>query len=252
MSSKSNSQTKSKTKSKSLSKTKSKSLSKSLSIRKSLKQSENSKSRKSSKGSKDSKNSKNSKTLKKSKNSKNSKNSKDTTKSVSLDCSICLEPIDKLKNDFILTHCGHYFHKKCLENACEVKETCPYCRADIQKECDELTALTDDQIIDIFNRSASWSGERQAMFERWSLLLVKQPDFNPNLETLSGSLLHTAYKSKNMTVFEALLKHPDIDVEKEDYRGRTVMNLVIADNNEYVYKLFKKHKKLHKKYKGLM
>ena len=99
MSSKSNSQTKSKTKSKSLSKTKSKS----LSIRKSLKQSENSKSRKSSKGSKDSKNSKNSKTLKKSKNSKNSKNSKDTTKSVSLDCSICLEPIDKLKNDFILT-----------------------------------------------------------------------------------------------------------------------------------------------------
>jgi len=231
----------SKTKSKSLSKTKSKSLSKtkskSLSIRKSLKQSENSKSRKSSKGSKDSKNSKNSKTLKK---SKNSKNSKDTTKSVSLDCSICLEPIDKLKNDFILTHCGHYFHKKCLESACEVKETCPYCRADIEKECDELTPLTKDQIIDVFNRSASWSGEKQAMFERWSLLLIKQPDFNPNLETLSGSLLHTAYKSKNMTVFEALLKHPDIDVEKEDSRGRTVMNLVNADNNEYVYKLFKK------------
>ena len=35
-----------------------------------------------------------------------------------------------------------------------------------------------------------------------------------NLETASSSLLHIAYHSKNMTVFEELLKHPDIDVEK--------------------------------------
>ena len=170
-----------------------------------------------------------------------------------MECSICLEPIDKAKNDFILTHCGHYFHKNCLKSACKVKETCPYCRANIKEECEALmnsNDLTEEEIIEAFQRSASHSGEHKAKFQKRALEQIEKPDFNPNLETASSSLLHIAYYSKNMTVFEELLKHPDIDVEKEDSRGRTVMNLVIADNNEYVYKLFKKYKKLHKKYKG--
>ena len=175
--------------------------------------------------------------------------------SESLECSICLEAIDKEKNDSILTRCNHYFHKNCLKSSCKVNEKCPYCRANIKEECELLmdtTDLTEEEIIDAFKRSASWSGENQEKFEEIALKEIKKPNFNPNLETTSGSLFHIAYLSGNMTVFEELLKHPDIDVEKEDNTGRTVMNLVIAERNEYVYKLFKKHKKLHKKYKGLL
>ena len=173
----------------------------------------------------------------------------------SLECSICLEAIDKEKNDSILTHCNHYFHKNCLKSSCKVNEKCPYCRENIKEECELLMDtmdLTEEEIIDAFNRSASWSGENQEKFEKIALKEIKKPNFNPNLETTRGSLLHIAYLSKNNTVFEELLKHPDIDVEKEDNSGRTVMNLVIAERNEYVYKLFKKYKKLHKKYKGLL
>ena len=47
-------------------------------------------------------------------------------------CPICLEKI--LKEDQHTTHCGHIFHKKCLDTWCEILKseekycTCPSCR----------------------------------------------------------------------------------------------------------------------------
>lgn len=44
------------------------------------------------------------------------------------DCPICLSDS---KTDLIRTECGHFFHKKCLQNWLETNNTCPVCRFQI-------------------------------------------------------------------------------------------------------------------------
>ena len=101
-----------------------------------------------------------------------------------------------------------------------------------------------------FRRCGRSSGENQVKYETQALKLLKSEGFNPNIKDQYGSLLHAVYRSGNILVLEELLKHPDIDVEVEDIYGKTIMNLIIAYNNEYVYNILKKHKKVHKKYKS--
>ncbi|GFU72181.1 hypothetical protein TNCV_2150991 [Trichonephila clavipes] len=40
-------------------------------------------------------------------------------------CSICLTPKHKQER----TQCGHVFHKKCLLQHLDIRNTCPICRA---------------------------------------------------------------------------------------------------------------------------
>lgn len=100
-----------------------------------------------------------------------------------------------------------------------------------------------------FRRCGRGSGEKQVKYETQALELLKSEGFNPNIKDQYGPLLHAVYRTDNILVLEELLKHPDIDVEVENVYEKTIMNLIIADNNEYVYNILKKHKKVHKKYK---
>ena len=112
------------------------------------------------------------------------------------------------------------------------------------------TPVTIQDMMYPFHRCASHSGENQVKYETQALELLKSEGFNPNIKDQYGPLLHAVYRSGNILVLEELLKHPDIDVEVENIYGNTIMNLIIADNNEYVYTILKKHKKVHKKYKS--
>lgn len=107
-----------------------------------------------------------------------------------------------------------------------------------------------ENILYPFRRCGRDSGENQVKYENQALELLKSEGFNPNIRDQYGPLLHAVYRSGNILVLEELLKHPDIDVEVEDAYGKTIMNLIIAYNNEYVYTILKKHKKVHKKYKS--
>jgi len=114
----------------------------------------------------------------------------------------------------------------------------------------DSTPVTIQDMMYPFHRCASHSGENQVKYETQALELLKSEGFNPNIKDQYGPLLHAVYRSGNILVLEELLKHPDIDVEVENIYGKTIMNLIIADNNEYIYNILKKHKKVHKKYKS--
>lgn len=49
----------------------------------------------------------------------------------SVDCPICLKPIDS-KEDCCTTKCNHTFHTSCLLKASKTLQTCPMCRANLE------------------------------------------------------------------------------------------------------------------------
>ena len=55
-------------------------------------------------------------------------------------CSICLEKLSTQPVVFT-TDCGHTFHYNCLNDSCDHRTTCPYCRRDIYNECMSVYAF---------------------------------------------------------------------------------------------------------------
>ena len=48
-----------------------------------------------------------------------------------LDCSICYEPIDVVRQSYMLAPCDHLFHRDCLMQWMDIKMECPICRTDL-------------------------------------------------------------------------------------------------------------------------
>ncbi|XP_064629935.1 RING finger protein 24-like isoform X2 [Lineus longissimus] len=55
-------------------------------------------------------------------------------------CPVCLEEFHS-KDTVALCPCGHSFHKQCLVQWLEQKNSCPMCKASVQKRYDETTGL---------------------------------------------------------------------------------------------------------------
>ena len=55
-------------------------------------------------------------------------------------CSICLENLSTQPVVYT-TECGHTFHNNCLNDSCDVKATCPYCRRNIDNDCNSVYAF---------------------------------------------------------------------------------------------------------------
>lgn len=55
-------------------------------------------------------------------------------------CSICLE---KLSTQPVVytTECEHTFHNNCLNDSCDHRVTCPYCRRNIENDCNSVYAF---------------------------------------------------------------------------------------------------------------
>ena len=78
-------------------------------------------------------------------------------------CSICFQPISnttrsgcvRLHSDVIKLSCGHCFHKKCLVNwLIRNKNTCPYCREEINNKTDiliEMHYMSIDEFLYLVN-----------------------------------------------------------------------------------------------------
>ncbi len=47
------------------------------------------------------------------------------------ECPICYSD---MKHHFIILHCGHIFHKKCINTWAQRSCTCPYCRQEFKLE----------------------------------------------------------------------------------------------------------------------
>lgn len=54
------------------------------------------------------------------------------------ECPICYEPIESV--DFCITKCGHRFHTSCLIQSSKFKSNCPYCRASITSEQQQINS----------------------------------------------------------------------------------------------------------------
>ncbi len=48
-------------------------------------------------------------------------------------CFICFEQYKEKEFKRKLPHCGHYFHKKCIDKWLKNKSTCPHCRCDLME-----------------------------------------------------------------------------------------------------------------------
>lgn len=53
-------------------------------------------------------------------------------------CSICLDPLKKLKTIINSDNCNHKFHKKCLEKWLKINKSCALCRSDQTKLAKKL------------------------------------------------------------------------------------------------------------------
>lgn len=54
-----------------------------------------------------------------------------TTTATVLECSICYETIDVMRQSYMLAPCNHLFHKDCLIQWMDIKMECPICRTDL-------------------------------------------------------------------------------------------------------------------------
>jgi len=62
-----------------------------------------------------------------------------------IDCPICMEPIDGKKNS-VVTECGHKFHCSCLmKNSCHNGFDCPLCRATMVQDMEDDEQNDDDE-----------------------------------------------------------------------------------------------------------
>ncbi|KAL7562857.1 hypothetical protein ACA910_002473 [Epithemia clementina (nom. ined.)] len=57
--------------------------------------------------------------------------SSSSASSSALDCSICYETIDVVRQSYMLAPCDHLFHRDCLMQWMDVKMECPICRTDL-------------------------------------------------------------------------------------------------------------------------
>ena len=48
------------------------------------------------------------------------------------ECCVCLCEMN-IHSDFVKTKCGHYYHKKCLNEWCKTHNTCPLCRTQLHE-----------------------------------------------------------------------------------------------------------------------
>ena len=50
-----------------------------------------------------------------------------------IDCSVCLSDISLFDKEVSVTHCGHFFHSRCLSNWLAQQKNCPECRARVTR-----------------------------------------------------------------------------------------------------------------------
>ena len=66
-----------------------------------------------------------------------------------LKCCICLEKLEFSKNNVSVTHCGRMYHQHCLQEALQVRNSCPQCRRNIDTDKIVFTLFSsfDDKLV---------------------------------------------------------------------------------------------------------
>lgn len=97
------------------------------------------------------------------------------------------------------------------------------------------------KIFEYVRRSAAWSGENQKSNEEKALSIIRDDDFDANKTQSEETILITAYHSRNMEIFSAILDHPSLKLSEVDTK-KTIIILVHkanSSNNIRVLKILK-------------
>jgi hypothetical protein len=156
-------------------------------------------------------------------------------------CAICL---NKVTSNSIKTKCKHQFHKSCLIGWCKSSDTntCPICRADINTTCSKIMPFNSSEVFRYIYLEKGYSKVDE---------IVRNPEFDINVKDVSNySILFILSRStlirKYKNIVEYLLQKPNI-VITDDYINNLIMN-----TNTNALALYKKHKKIPKKFKNLI
>ena len=169
-------------------------------------------------------------------------------------CSICL---DRVISGNVKTKCKHNFHKKCLIGWCKSQShieapQCPICRSNIKDTCKKIMPFNSEEI---FRYTGTMHGRSDKFLENnleRMNEIIHNPRFDVNVKNIfDESLLYELSWNKNYSnrykpIVEYLLKHPNIIVDAE------VIVTIIANNNQTMISLYKKHKKIPKHLENLI
>tara|TARA_B110000967_G_C18901231_1_gene575316 strand:+ start:4922 stop:5521 length:600 start_codon:yes stop_codon:yes gene_type:complete len=169
-------------------------------------------------------------------------------------CSICL---DRVISGNVKTKCKHNFHKKCLIGWCKSQShieapQCPICRGNIKDTCKKIMPFDSQEVFrytgTIYGRSDQFlENNLERMNE-----IIHNPRFDVNVKNFfDESLLYELSWNKNDSnrykpIVEYLLKHPKIIVDVK------LITTLIANNNQTMISLYKKHKKIPNHLKNLI
>jgi len=169
-------------------------------------------------------------------------------------CSICL---DRVISGNVKTKCKHNFHKKCLIGWCKSQShieapQCPICRGNIKDTCKKIMPFDSQEVFrytgTIYGRSDQFlENNLERMNE-----IIHNPRFDVNVKNFfDESLLYELSWNKNDSnrykpIVEYLLKHPKIIVDVK------LITTLIANNNQTMISLYKKHKKIPNHLKKLI
>lgn len=72
-----------------------------------------------------------------------------------IQCSICLENITNLENNYLITECKHCFHTNCLlKNISKNGFTCPFCRHQMIED-DDVDDEANDELVNYENTTTN-------------------------------------------------------------------------------------------------
>lgn len=168
-------------------------------------------------------------------------------------CSICL---DRIVSGNVTTKCKHKYHKKCLIGWCKGnkdKPTCPICRKDIKETCKKIEPFDSHEVFRYTRRLINVKPKEEDEIKEEIRNIINHKDFDPNIKQENGVSLICAlsqYKHRNHLyknfVEDIFKKYSNVVIDDD------VINEIISNNNTEMINLYKKYKKIPKRFRGLV
>ena len=168
-------------------------------------------------------------------------------------CSICL---DRIVSGNVTTKCKHKYHKKCLIGWCKGnkdKPTCPICRKDIKETCKKIEPFDSHEVFRYTRRLINVKPKEEDEIKEEIRNIINHKDFDPNIKQENGVSLIcelSQYKQRNHLyknfVEDIFKKYSNVVIDDD------VINEIISNNNTEMINLYKKYKKIPKRFRGLV